>query len=53
MWEPQDSVVPRATLRLYAQCPVDMAIGMGANPLTAAFEAVVSLVAENTVDCKY
>ena len=54
---PLDSMAPRATLRLYAQSPVDMEIGMEVNPLFAAFEAVVNLAvanpaAEDTVDCK-
>lgn len=50
-------MAPRATLRLYAQLPVDMVTGMGVTPLFAALEAVVnqavvSRAAEDTVDCK-
>lgn len=52
MWEPLDSVAPRATRRLYVQCPVDMVTGRGVIPLLAAFEAVVSPAAEDTADCK-
>lgn len=52
MWEPLDSVAQRAMPRLYAQYPVDMETGMGVNRLFAALEAVVSPVAEDTVDCK-
>ncbi len=58
MWELQDSVVPRAMMKLYARGPADRAIGMAAvNLLYAASEVVVSpaavnRVAEGTVDCK-
>ncbi len=49
MWEPLDSEAPRATLRLYAQCPVDTATGMGVGLFV---EAAVGRAAEDTADCK-
>ena len=52
-WEPLDSVAPRAMLKLCVQGPVDRVTGKEVNPWFAALEAVVSLAAEDTVDCKY
>ena len=60
MWEPLDSMAPRATWRVYAPGPTDKVIDMAVNPSFAVLAleavlgpAVVVRPTADTADCKY